>query len=86
MYVGWSVGGGFGGPVTALCASVHAFRWLVRSFVRNTHARPRTHQLTASNKIGDEGAVALAVALEQNATLEKLYLRKMNPCVVKRGG
>ena len=70
---------GFGGPVTALCASMHAFRWLVRSFVRNTHTRVRahTHQLTDGNKIGDEGAIALAAALEQNATLKELSLSKM---------
>ena len=35
------------------------------------------HQLTDGNKIGDEGATALAAALEKNGTLESLKLCKM---------
>ena len=63
---------------------VHA-RSPIDSFVRtyNTNTRAHTHQLTDRNKIGDQGAAALAAALEQNATLEDLYLGKMIPCVVE---
>ena len=76
---------GFGGPVTALCVSrARSSDWMIRSFVRNTHTRTLTHQLTGGNKIGAEGAIALAKALEQNATLEWLDLSKMIH-VVKRG-